>query len=385
MSKTSPAVHVLIAAAGSGERMTSFDVPKQYIPLCGKAILRHTVEKFISIDAIQSINILINPEHKNHYSEALIGIKDVRTIKGSKTRKNSIYNGLKEILKVKNDDIILIHDAARPLIAREDIKKAIEAAVENGASSVAHKVNDTLYSNQESNTVDRTHLWAIQPPQVFRYDIIKKAHEELANDDSFTDDRGMVEAIGHKVTLVEGSQENIKITTENDLKMAEKLLDKGKTITATGFDVHAFEDGSSVRLGGIDIPHDKSLKGHSDADIVLHAITDAILGCINEGDIGTHFPPTDPQWKDCDSAVFLNAAIEKLKNKNGFVDFIDVTIMAEEPKIGPHREAMQNRISDITNVDAGNISIKATTTEGLGFTGRKEGIACQCAVTLTRY
>jgi len=246
-------------------------------------------------------------------------------------------------------------------------------------------MSDTLYSDTNHQTVDREHLWSIQTPQAFDYDLIMKAHETYKHDSTFTDDRGMVEALGQNVTLIEGSKENIKITTADDLIMAEKLLNtKKQTITALGFDVHAFEEGTSVRLGGIDIPHNKSLQGHSDADVVLHAITDAILGALNEGDIGTHFPPSDPQWKDADSALFLNETIKKLNNKNALLDFIDVTIMAEEPKIGPHRDAMQKRISEITGLHTNDISIKATTTEKLGFTGRGEGIACQCVATITR-
>lgn len=385
MSKNTPSLHVLIAAAGSGTRMHNSDTPKQYLEIQRKTILRHTIERFQKIDGITTIRVIINPEHETLYNDAVQGLNIEPSIYGSKTRKESVFNGIRAIDHTDKNDIILIHDAARPLVHIDDIQRTINAVIKDKAATLAHKISDTLYSDSTRQTVDRENLWSIQTPQAFEYELILKAHETYKDDDSFTDDRGMIEALGQSVTLVEGSRENIKITTEDDLIMAEKMLNIPKqTITASGFDVHAFEEGTSVRLGGIDIPHNKSLKGHSDADVVLHAITDALLGTLNEGDIGTHFPPTDPQWKDADSALFLNEAIKKLNNKNALLDFIDVTIMAEEPKIGPHRDAMQKRISDITGLKTDDISIKATTTEQLGFTGRREGIACQCVVTITR-
>ncbi|MAZ75719.1 MAG: bifunctional 2-C-methyl-D-erythritol 4-phosphate cytidylyltransferase/2-C-methyl-D-erythritol 2,4-cyclodiphosphate synthase [Micavibrio sp.] len=385
MSKNAPCLHVLIAAAGSGTRMQNSDIPKQYLSIQGKSVLRHTIEKFQKIEGLSTIRVIIAPEHETLYNDAVHGLKIEPPVFGCSARKRSVYNGLKSFSHVKQGDIVLIHDAARPLVHIDDIYKTIDAAIKDKAATLAYKMSDTLYSDTNHQTVDREHLWSIQTPQAFDYDLIMKAHETYKHDSTFTDDRGMVEALGQNVTLIEGSKENIKITTADDLIMAEKLLNtKKQTITALGFDVHAFEEGTSVRLGGIDIPHNKSLQGHSDADVVLHAITDAILGALNEGDIGTHFPPSDPQWKDADSALFLNETIKKLNNKNALLDFIDVTIMAEEPKIGPHRDAMQKRISEITGLHTNDISIKATTTEKLGFTGRGEGIACQCVATITR-
>lgn len=383
MTNTPIPFHVLIPAAGCGARMVGFDVPKQYIPLQGKPILRHTIERFLTIDGCQSVTVIINKDHQALYDKATKGLNIAKPAYGKGLRKNSVYSGLQSLVNVENDTLIVIHDAARPFINAKDIQSTLTQASRSGAACLATPVSDTLHNTQNDKTIDRTALMALQTPQIFRYNLIMQAHERLQGNDTFTDDRGMVIEMGHTVSLVEGSRSNIKITTPEDLTMAHQIMSNTmETITATGFDVHAFEDGSSVRLGGIDIAHNKSLKGHSDADVVLHAITDAILGTINEGDIGTHFPPSDPEWKDVDSAVFLTAALQKLNNKGGIAKFIDVTILVEEPKIGPHRAAMQARIAQITGLNAARISIKATTTEKLGFTGRGEGIACQCAVTI---
>ena len=212
------------------------------------------------------------------------------------------------------------------------------------------------------------------------------AHEQFKDDNSFTDDAGIMRAAGYKVELIPSSRENIKITTQDDLAMVQKMMmNEMETRTTSGYDVHAFETAPSDRklmMGGIEIPHDVALTGHSDADVVLHAITDALLGSINEGDIGTHFPPSDPQWKDADSALFLKEAVSMIRARGGNIQFIDVTIMAEAPKIGQHRTAMQQRIADIIGIASSRISIKATTTEKLGFTGREEGIATQALATV---
>jgi len=374
--------HLLIPAAGTGARFGS-DIPKQYQKIHGKAVLRHTIEKFIGIDGLQSINVVIHPDHQALYDDAVQGLDIGAPIIGSKSRKLSIYNGLKNFVKASLEDNILIHDAARPLIQEHEIHNLMEKLENHKAVTLAAPVSDTLMRDNEA--VDRDGLWAIQTPQGFHLQSLIDAHEKFKEDDSFTDDAGLMRAMGHDVEIVPSSRENIKITTKEDLQMAEKLMMADKeTRTSSGFDVHAFEKEPSARkliMGGIEIPHRVALTGHSDADVVLHAITDAVLGAVNEGDIGTHFPPSDPQWKDADSALFLREAVKKLNGKSGILKFIDVTIMAEEPKIGPHREAMQHRIAEICDVDVSLISIKATTTEGLGFTGRKEGIACQAVIT----
>lgn len=378
-----PEFHVLIPAAGTASRM-GHDIPKPYRTINGVSILRHNIEKFKQIAGLKSIQVVINPEHQGLYDEAVNGLEIKAPVIGSATRKQSVYNGLQS-LGANDNDIVLIHDAARPLVELEDIQKLLEIIQTSGAATLAASVSDTLQRDDE--TVERDNLWAIQTPQAFKVSELLKAHEKFKNDESFTDDAGLMRAMGHEVEIVSSSRINFKITTEDDFKMAEKLLGtKKETRTTSGYDVHAFEKAPSERklmLGGIHIEHEVALAGHSDADVVLHAVTDAILGSINSGDIGTHFPPSDPQWKDADSALFLKEAVNMLRRDGGALSFLDVTIVAEEPKIGPHREAMQKRISEILELPQNRISIKATTTEGLGFTGRKEGIACQALVTVT--
>ena len=381
--------HLLIPAAGNASRMGAQDVPKQYMDINGKPVLRHTIERFMNLPHLQSVRVIINSEHFNHYRKAVHGLNLEPHIIGSNSRKSSINNGLKSFTKAQHDETILIHDAARPLIKQQDILNLLAKLEEDGvdAASLATPVSDTLYSDRQSTTVERDHLWAIQTPQAFKIADIIAAHEKFANDDSFTDDASMFRAMNKKVTLVPSSRQNIKITTHEDLETARKLMSNQTTTrTAQGFDVHAFATESTDKpliLGGIAIPHDRALTGHSDADVVLHAITDALLGSINQGDIGTHFPPSDNQWKDAASHIFLEHAAKLLRNDGGTIEFIDVTIIAEAPKIGVHREAMQQKIADILNISSKLVSIKATTTEKLGFTGRKEGIACQALATVT--
>ena len=376
--------HLLIAAAGSSARMGQ-DTPKQYQRINGKAILRHTVEKFININGLQSISIIINPEHQNLYDEAVQGLDIAHQSIGSNTRKNSIYNGLQNLLKVNKDEIILIHDAARPLIHDDDITTLLSVMGNNVAATLATPVKDTLHRDGES--IDRDGLWSIQTPQAFKIGALIDAHEQFKGDGNFTDDAGLMRSCGHHVEIVPAKHPNIKITAPDDLAIIKAIMTQNtETRTASGFDVHAFEKEPSARrliMGGIEIDHPLALTGHSDADVVLHAITDALLGSINAGDIGTHFPPSDEQWKNADSAQFLQHAYDLLLEQSGQINFIDVTIIAEEPKIGPHRTAIQNRIAEILDISSSRIGIKATTTEKLGFTGRKEGIACQALATIT--
>lgn len=378
-----PDFHLMIVAAGTGERMR-LDTPKQYYKINNTPILRHSLNKFINIKGLKSVLNVISPEHEALYHDAVQGIKNVNFLSGSNTRKNSVYNGLKYFSKVNKDDVLLIHDAARPLIHEDDIIALLQAMENNVAATLASPVKDTLY--REDQAIDREGLWSIQTPQAFKICAFIEAHEKFKDDDSFTDDAGLMLAMGHHVEIVPAQHPNIKITTQDDLKIVEALMAKNTlTRTASGFDVHAFETEPSNRklmMGGIEINHPLALTGHSDADVVLHAITDAILGAINAGDIGTHFPPSDPQWKDAASDQFLIHAHNLLKAKGGTLTFIDVTILAEVPKIGPHRDAMQNRIAGILKINPDLISIKATTTEKLGFTGREEGIACQTLATI---
>jgi len=374
---------VLIVAGGSGTRLGG-DIPKQYQKIGNETVLNHTIRAFLSCAGLKEIRLVCDPDHVKWYHDTVHGFKMAPPAPSGKDRKNSVYNGLNEFINLKNEDIILIHDAARPFISTDEILALVKAVHNSGAATMAVPVSDTLLRNDE--TVDRKDMWAVQTPQGFTYGLIHQAHHTFKDRNDFTDDASLVRALGHKVAIIPGKRENFKITTADDLEMAEKLMNSAsfEVRTGLGFDVHAFDNEKSgpIRLGGIDIPFDKALSGHSDADVGLHAITDALLGSIAAGDIGQHFPPSDPQWRGVDSAVFLKHAIDLVTAQNGAITLIDLTFMCEAPKIGPVREAMQDRIAAITGLPTTRISIKATTTERLGFTGRGEGIAAQALVTV---
>ena len=284
-----------------------------------------------------------------------------------------------------NDEaILLIHDAARPFIDPVDILKVVHAVHENGAASLACAVTDTL-RRQNGESVDRSGLWALQTPQGFHYGLICRAHAQAQGKDSFTDDTGLVAALGHDVKMIPGNRANIKITTPEDWALAERLAEQRmETRIGTGFDVHAFapDKPGTIRLCGLDIPHDHGLEGHSDADVGLHALTDALLGALALGDIGQHFPSSDPQWKGAASDRFLKHAVDLVIQKGGRIVSLDLTLICEAPKVGPYREAMQQSIAAICNIDSSRVSVKATTTQKLGFTGRREGIAAQASASV---
>lgn len=368
--------YALIAAGGSGSRMGG-DTPKQYRKIGGKSVLRKTLEAFLTCPGLQGLRIVIDPAHEALYQEAIEGLELPPFVCGGKDRKESVLNGLKSFLNLKHKDILLIHDAARPFIKREQIEAVAKSTHHHGAATLSLPVSDTL-KREAGEYVAREGLHMLQTPQGFHYGLIMKAHGQTGH---YTDDTSLVAAMGHEISFVPGSRENFKITTIEDLKMAEKLLPRAPR-TGLGFDVHAFTPGDKTRLCGIDIPHNKSLAGHSDADAGLHAITDALLGAIAAGDIGQHFPPSDPRWKGADSSVFLKHAVEMVRARGGEIVNIDVTIICEAPKIGPHREKMQTRIAEICGITPDQVGIKATTTEGLGFTGRGEGIAAQAIVNI---
>ena len=383
MTTDLPDFHLLIPAAGNGQR-TGLATPKQYQKINGKSVLYHVIKHLSSFKNPKTIRIVIGAEHADLYHDAVQGLNLAPPATGGKTRKNSIFNGLKSFSDLSGNEIILIHDAARPFVSHETFYALLKAAQTHGAATPVCPLADTIIQN-DGSPVDRNKLQAVQTPQAFRLGLIRQAHEQFSEDDSFTDDAGLVEATGHRVHHVPGSRMNFKITTAEDLKMAETLLTRQmETRTGTGFDVHAFADdpAESIRLGGIDIPYTQALSGHSDADVALHALTDALLGTIAAGDIGSRFPPSDPQWKGADSALFLQDAARLIQEQGGQIIHCDLTLICEAPKIGPHRDAMQSRIADLLKISKNRISIKATTTEQLGFTGRKEGIAAQAAATV---
>lgn len=369
--------HVIIVAAGSGLRM-GFCGPKQHQKLNGLSPLERTLATFKSCRGLQSIVVVSDIDLS---ADALI-------VKGGKTRFNSVYNGLNSFSNLKNDEIILIHDAARPFVSRALIEKMVGGVADLRAVTLSIPVSDTL-QNHNGEIVPRDQLRAIQTPQGFLYGDIFHAHQQARkNGIQASDDAQLVEAIGIKVTHIEGDRMNFKLTTPDDWLMAEKLTAaEYETRSASGYDVHAFDNifnqTGVIRLGGIDIPYPYKLLGFSDADVVLHAVTDALYGTIGQADIGHHFPPGKEINKDRNSAEFLQHAAQLVQEQGGKIILIDITILCEEPKIGPYREEMRTRIAHLLALDLSRISIKATTTEGLGFTGRKEGVAVQAMATIT--
>ncbi len=381
----------LIVAAGRGSRAGG-DLPKQYQSVGDRSVLDCTVSAFIGCPLVEKVIVVINADDEDLYrSHVTEHEKLLEPVAGGATRQISVANGLEALAGLKPDRV-LIHDAARPFVSQDTIKRVAAALDAHTGAIAALPVVDTVKRTNGAvieDTLPRDHLWTAQTPQGFRFDAILEAHRQARDgaQDSFTDDAAVAEWAGHPVAVVEGNRENVKITTPDDLDFARSVRDGQKhmmeTRTGSGFDVHAFEPGDHVVLCGIHIPHDASLAGHSDADVALHALTDAILGAIGEGDIGQIFPPSDDQWKDASSDIFLVEAMNRLARRGGRLMNADITIICEAPKIGPHREAMRQRVADILETEIGRISVKATTSEQLGFTGRREGIAAQAVAAIT--
>ena len=379
-----PRIAVLIVAAGKGERAGT-SLPKQYERLGGRPLLRRTVEAF----AGYSVQVVIGPGQQDMAAAALAGLALPAPVTGGATRQESVRRGLEALAQeapAKDaPDFVLIHDAARPLIS-PGVIQAVIGALESGADGALPMVaaSDTLRRKDADGRwtlVSRDNLYRAQTPQGFVYAKILAAHRDHAHED-VTDDVALAELAGLKVQMVEGEEKNIKVTRKEDFALAELLLGGGDVRTATGYDVHKFKDGDHIWLCGLKIPHSHGLEGHSDADVGLHAITDALLGCIGEGDIGQHFPPSDERWRGAASWKFLDHAASLVAAKGGVINHVDVTIICERPKVGPHRDAMKAKIADILKIDLSRVSVKATTTEGLGFTGRREGIAAQAIATV---
>ena len=381
MSKTT----ALIVAAGRSLRMTG-DVPKQYRQLAGRMVLRHTLRVFENHPAVDQVVTVIHPDDEGLYSEAARGMNLAPAVHGGATRQDSVRHGLEALSGTGEPVRVLIHDGARPFVSDNLIDRVIDALEIHDAVIPALDVHDTLKRVDDARvgeTVDRNNLIRAQTPQGFSFRVILEAHRNCAGK-SLTDDAAVAEASGVHVATVPGAEENFKITQDEDLRRAENIIGRDReTCVGTGFDVHRFEAGKHVRLGGVDIPHGRALAGHSDADVALHALTDALLGAMGDGDIGSHFPPSDPKWKNADSAQFLEHAVARLEAIDGRLIHADLTVICEAPRIGPHRDAMRKRIADILRTTESRISVKATTTEGLGFTGRAEGIAAQAAVTIS--
>jgi 2-C-methyl-D-erythritol 4-phosphate cytidylyltransferase/2-C-methyl-D-erythritol 2,4-cyclodiphosphate synthase len=329
--------------------------------------------------------VIIHPDDNELYQTAIGELDLPPPVHGGETRQQSVFNGLEAISEIM-PEYVYIHDAARPFLDQTTLNDLIDNVMEHGAVIPALKVTDTIkYMTEDhiNSTIDRNLLYRAQTPQAFRYKAIFMAHRRHESND-LTDDSAIAEQSGLQVRIIPGSEDNFKITTAEDLLKAQIMTHTPYTDVRTGYgvDVHAFEDGDQVYLGGIKIPHDKKLKGHSDADVALHALTDALLGAIGMGDIGEHFPPTDDKWKGVSSDVFLKHAAKLIDDKDGVIANVDLTIICEEPKIGPHRDKIRDKISEIIDLDIARISVKATTTEKLGFTGKKEGIMAQAVATI---
>ncbi|MGE5546526.1 MAG: bifunctional 2-C-methyl-D-erythritol 4-phosphate cytidylyltransferase/2-C-methyl-D-erythritol 2,4-cyclodiphosphate synthase [Solirubrobacterales bacterium] len=377
-------VVALVVAAGRGRRFGG-EIPKQYLDLAGRPVLRHTLTAFTVNPEIDAVRAVIHPDDRGLYDVAAAGLGILDPVDGGASRQDSVRLGL-ESLEAMAPDIVLIHDGARPFIDAGTIHRVVAALDHAPGAVAAIPVSDTLKRGVEGRiaaTVDRANLWRAQTPQGFRYGDILAAHRAAAGGAELTDDAAVAENAGLPVAVVMGAEDNVKITTAADLERARRqFTGPGEFRAGTGFDVHRFVPGTGVWLCGTQVPHDCGLEGHSDADVALHALTDAVLGAIAAGDIGHHFPPSDPRWRGAASHLFLSHAAGLVAALGGRIVNVDVTIVCERPKVGPYRAAMQARVAEILGIRQDRVSVKATTTEGLGFTGRREGIAAQATATV---
>lgn len=370
----------LVVAAGSGSRAGG-ELPKQYRRIAGKALLAHAVDH-LRHPRIETIRVVIGAGQEADYREALGDRPLPAPIIGGATRQESVKSGL-EALAAEGVERVLIHDAARPFLPSEVIDRLLDALDAHPGAIPALPVVDTLARGDGSlgDTVPREGLVRVQTPQAFHFDAILAAHRQWQSE--ATDDAQVARAAGLDVAVVEGDAALEKLTYDADFARAEARLAAMLTArTGLGFDVHALAAGEELWLGGLLIPHDRGLKGHSDADVALHALTDALLGALGAGDIGDHFPPSDPQWRGAPSSLFLEHARDLVAAAGGRIDHVDLTLICEAPRIGPHRAAMREKIAGLLRLPVQRVSIKATTTERLGFTGRGEGIAAQAVATI---
>jgi 2-C-methyl-D-erythritol 4-phosphate cytidylyltransferase/2-C-methyl-D-erythritol 2,4-cyclodiphosphate synthase len=389
-------VAALIVAAGRGFRAGD-GLPKQYRPLAGRTILARTLDAFLQHPHVDTTLVVIHPEDEHFYGKTVAQLEShgaslsAPPAHGGETRQDSVRRGL-EALVPHTPELVLVHDAARPFVDAAFVDRSIAAGRSFGAAVPGWAVSDTIKVVDSRGKVvltpDRATLRAVQTPQAFRYEALLDAHRRAAAEGlhAFTDDGAIMEWAGFPVHVFDGHEGNVKLTHGADVQAAEERL-KGRAMASltrlgTGFDVHAFTDGDHVWLGGVRVSHDRGVAAHSDGDVVLHALTDAVLGALADGDIGTHFPPGDPQWRGASSDRFLAHAVALVRQRGGVVDHLDATLLCERPKLGAHREVMRARIAEIAGIRIDQVSVKATTTERLGFTGRGEGIAAQAAATI---
>jgi 2-C-methyl-D-erythritol 4-phosphate cytidylyltransferase/2-C-methyl-D-erythritol 2,4-cyclodiphosphate synthase len=390
----SPRVSLIVVAAGRGARIGA-PTPKQYLNCAGKPLLAHALEALAAAHDYCAATVVIHPDDHEAYQAVLTHLSPAAAARfgppafGGASRQQSVLAGL-EAQSAAPPDLTLIHDGARLFPSPELIARAIWAAALHGAAVPAVPLSDTIKQIDAAGRIqaspERAALRAAQTPQAFRFPLILDAHRRAAREGvaDLTDDGAVAAWAGHATYVFDGDPENGKVTTLRDLRAAEtRLMDAAGDIrVGQGFDVHAFAAGDAVWLGGVRIPHSHALSGHSDADVALHALADALYGALGDGDIGSHFPPSDAQWRGADSSIFLAHAVERVRARGGIVSHLDATLICEAPKIGPHREAMRARIAEIAGLAIDRVGVKATTSEGLGFPGRREGIACLASATI---
>jgi len=374
----------LVVAAGRGTRLGA-PLPKQYLPLAGEPLLRHALRALAAHPRISGVRAVIHPDDREHYETAARGLDLLPPVPGGAQRQDSVRLGLESLIEI-DPGAVAIHDGARPFIEAALIDRVLDAIDHAPGAIPALAIADTLKRGRDGRiveTVDRNQLWRAQTPQAFRFQEILAAHRSAVGLE-LSDDAAVAERAGLAVSLVTGSENNLKVTAPDDLARAEAMLlaRLGDIRTGQGFDVHPLGPGDHVWLCGIEVPHERALIGHSDADVGLHAITDAVLGALGAGDIGQHFPPSDAKWRGAASDQFLRHAAALVAERGGRISHVDVTLICERPKVSPHRPAMIARIAEILGLSPDRVSVKATTTEKLGFTGREEGIAAQAIATI---
>jgi 2-C-methyl-D-erythritol 4-phosphate cytidylyltransferase/2-C-methyl-D-erythritol 2,4-cyclodiphosphate synthase len=387
MAKSERTAAILVAA-GRGLRAGAGG-PKQYRTIGGQTVIYRAMEAFCRHTDVFAVQPVLNPDDTTMFNEAVRGLRHEPPVAGGATRQASVHAGL-EALAAQKPDIVLIHDAARPFVSQALISRAIDAASRTAAAIPTIPVTDTVKlidaSGHIEATPERARLRIAQTPQAFRFDVILDAHRRAAREarNEFTDDAAIAEWAGLTVATFEGDGANMKLTTPEDFVREESRLaaQLGDIRTGTGYDVHAFGDGDHLMICGVRVPHTRGFLAHSDGDVGLHALVDAILGALADGDIGSHFPPSDAKWKGASSDRFLAYAIERVTARGGRIANLEVTLICERPKIGPLRDTMRARIAEISGVDVSRVAVKATTSERLGFTGREEGIAATASATI---
>jgi 2-C-methyl-D-erythritol 4-phosphate cytidylyltransferase/2-C-methyl-D-erythritol 2,4-cyclodiphosphate synthase len=382
-------VAAVVVAAGRGTR-TGLDYPKQYKVMGGSPMVRESLRVFTTHPEVHVVLPVIHPDDGARFAAAAKGLDVAIPVTGAATRQGSVRAGLEALAK-EAPEIVLVHDAARPFTSAALVSRAIQAASLHGAAIPGMPVTDTVKLVDAQGTItatlDRAAMRTVQTPQAFRYDTLLDAHRRAAaaGRDDFTDDGALVEWAGLRVSVFEGEAGNIKMTTADDFARAERDAQAALSDirTGIGYDIHSFDTGGDgVWLGGIKIPHTRKLSGHSDADVALHALVDAILGALADGDIGVHFPPSDEKWRGASSDRFLAFAVERVKQRGGMVAHLDVAIVCEAPKVNPRRDEMRKRIAEIAGISIDRVGVKATTNEKLGSLGREEGIAAYATATI---